>query len=143
MLAISHVIDMAYILGIPEDVKSYTTLLDSLKTIYHNFYFNTTSSNYGASQTANILALVLDIPTTDEARQGAIDYIVSTLEDSDYTLGTGTVGVRYVFEALMAIDRWDIAVKIANKTTFPSFGYMMIEVSLKSSNELVGTLLSS
>jgi len=49
--------------------------------------------------------------------------VVRYLEDDGYVLHTGILGAKYVFETLGRCGRSDVALKLLERTEYPSFGY--------------------
>ncbi len=51
--------------------------------------------------------------------------LVNSIEENNYHLTTGIIGVRYMFPVLSLFNRTDLALTVATQTSYPSFGYMM------------------
>ena len=49
--------------------------------------------------------------------------LVREIEAHDWHVTTGIVGTRALFEALGMLHRVDVALKMLNVTTYPSYGY--------------------
>ena len=60
-------------------------------------------ANYGASQTANLLPLFLEIPPTPEAKAGAVKALVSDLVAHGNTTTSGIIGNAYLLQVLMKV----------------------------------------
>lgn len=56
-------------------------------------------------------------------RQKVLDNLVSNIEDSNGHLDAGILGTKYLLNALTENGRADVAYTIANRRTFPSWGY--------------------
>jgi alpha-L-rhamnosidase len=54
-----------------------------------------------------------------------LDKLVQDIAAHDDHVTTGFVGTTYVYQALGKYDRNDVALAIAERTDFPSFGYML------------------
>lgn len=101
----------------PEDIKDFLrqqfTILSSLGMF--------------TSQTLNTLPLYLNLVPEDKVQ----DVLKTLLEDiiirHDYHLDTGIVATRYIFDVLTSYGYDEVAYKIVNQKTYPSFGYMIEE----------------
>ena len=123
----AHVRDMAEHLGLDADVMRYNATLKTLSAAYHTLYWDPTASSYrGGTQTANLLPLLLDIPTP-QARQQAEAALVQSLAAHSNTTTSGIVGAAFVLDALLQAGRGDIALEMALKTTRPSWGFMVTQ----------------
>jgi len=126
ILAVSRMVDMATILGKAADAKEYASLLASYKSRWHQAYYNATAGNYGKSQTSNILALFLDIPSYNNiSSTSVVMALTDDIKAKGNALTSGALGTRYVFEVLTEHDQMDLAMALATKTTQPSFGWML------------------
>jgi len=87
-----------------------------------------------ALQTEVSLPLWLGIVPA-EAKAAVVDTLVADIKANDYHVTTGLLGTRSVYEALAMNGRVDVALKMLNQTTMPSFGYI-VENSLEPSSTL-------
>ncbi|MGB9681482.1 MAG: family 78 glycoside hydrolase catalytic domain [bacterium] len=79
------------------------------------------------SQTINSLPLYLDI-VPSEKKKDVLDTLINDITElHDYHLDTGIVGTRYIFDVLTDNGYDEIAYRIANQRTYPSWGYMIEE----------------
>jgi alpha-L-rhamnosidase len=117
--------EVARVLGKVEDAKTYDRLAAGIRAAFHREYFDPKTGSYGSTQTANTLALFLDL-----APENARDAAWSRLFDDivyvhDSHLTTGIIGTKYVMELLTRMGSSDLAYDIATRTTYPSWGYMI------------------
>jgi len=122
---------IAYVLGKHEDAKRYAELAEKIKDAFNKRYlredYYATSETSIYSQTANAIALYLDIVPPDK-RENVIKKLLNDIVVAhDNHLNTGIVGTRYLFDALTKCGYADVAYKIAAQTTYPSWGYMIRE----------------
>ena len=62
----------------------------------------------------------------DELLPAVVERFVWQLSATGYSMETmGFIGVRYVFEALARVNRTDVALRMLNRTEYPSFGYQI------------------
>lgn len=116
----------AKILGREADAAAYGRLSDEIKAAFHKEFFDPKTGNYGGgSQTANALALFLEL-APDTARGPAWSNLFDNLAYKNNShLTTGIIGTKYIMEVLTRFDNSDLAYDVAAQTTYPSWGYMI------------------
>ncbi len=114
---------MAAALGKTEDAKKYEDMFQDIKTAYNKAYVSDRGMIKGDTQTCYILALWFDL-LPPEKRGIAADRLVNDIVVKRKNhLSTGFVGVGYLCPTLTMIGRADVAYKLLNNDTFPSWGY--------------------
>jgi alpha-L-rhamnosidase len=118
--------DIAKILGNETDAKAYGKLAEEIKAAFHKEYYDPKTGNYAnGTQTANALALFLELAPPD-ARNAAWGNLFDNLAYKNNShLTTGIIGTKYVMEVLTRMGNSDLAYDIAAQTTYPSWGYMV------------------
>jgi alpha-L-rhamnosidase len=118
--------DIATILGNAGDASAYGKLAEEIKSAFHKEYFDPKTGGYATnSQTANALALFLEL-APQEARGSAWGNLFDSLAYwHNSHLTTGIIGTKYVMEVLTRFGNSDLAYDIASQTTYPSWGYMI------------------
>lgn len=117
---------VAEVLGKPAEAQNYTQLAGHIKEAFNKEFFHPETNNYSTgSQTANALALFLDL--VPENRRGAVanNLWFNIMLRHDTHLATGIHGTKYVMLALTKVRRSDVAYQLATRTTYPSWGYMI------------------
>jgi alpha-L-rhamnosidase len=76
------------------------------------------------SQTSYALALAFDL-VPDEFRAAAAGHLVADVEARDEHISTGFLGTPYVLGALAGAGRTDLAYRVLEQRTYPSWGYML------------------
>ncbi|WP_329459502.1 family 78 glycoside hydrolase catalytic domain [Streptomyces sp. NBC_01497] len=116
---------MAAVVGNTADAARYRTLAGQIAAGFTSRYFDADTGVYGnGSQLSYAMPLVLGIvPAGHE--QAAVGRLVADITAHDDHLTTGFVGNTFVFQALGAYDRDDVALAVAQQKTYPSFGYMV------------------
>ncbi|HWT81703.1 MAG TPA: alpha-L-rhamnosidase C-terminal domain-containing protein, partial [Candidatus Methylomirabilis sp.] len=117
---------IARVLGKSADAQTYAQLGSQIKDAFHRAFFNPATRSYAnGTQTANAMALDLDLVPKDQRR--AVDG--SLTNDVTYThnthVTTGFIGVKHLMSALTQIGRAELAYELATQTTYPSWGYMI------------------
>jgi alpha-L-rhamnosidase len=117
---------IAQILGKSGDAQAYSQLAAQIKDAFNREFFNAKTGNYATgTQTANALALFLDLVTKDnrEAVGRSLFNDIAYQHDSHVT--TGFIGVKYLFPVLTRLGQSDLAYDMATQTTYPGWGYMI------------------
>jgi len=117
---------IAQVLGKSADAQAFAQLADQIKEALNRAFFNANTGNYAnGTQTANAMALYLDLAPKD--KRGAV--AGNLTNDIVYThnthVTTGFIGVKFLMPALTKIGRADLAYELATQTTYPSWGYMV------------------
>ncbi len=118
--------DIAKVLNKEADVRLYGELADDIKAAFHQEYFDPKTKNYAnGTQTANALALFLDL--APESERGAVwgNLFDNIAYKNASHLTTGIIGTKYIMEVLNKLGNADLAYDIAVQTTYPSWGYMI------------------
>jgi len=118
--------DVAGVLGYNADQEYYLHLSGQIKEKYNKTYLNPETGNYNdGSQMANAFPLYLGI-VPDEMKQKVLDNLVNDIVVNNSThLTTGVLGTKYMPEALAQLGRGDIAWRIINQKSSPSWNDMM------------------
>jgi alpha-L-rhamnosidase len=118
--------DTARLLGKAQDAAAYDKLSAEIRAAFHREYYNPKTGDYAdGTQTANTLALFLDL-----APRGVRGRVWGRLFDNvvyrnDSHLTTGIMGTKYIMELLSRQGNSDLAYDIACKTDYPSWGAMI------------------
>lgn len=109
-----------------EDAREFRQLSDKMKEAINRTYLHKDSIYYANNTvTANVVALAFDLPPI-EWRSKVFDNIVHRIEhDYDGHTSCGAIGQQWLMKTLTDNGRPDLALKIAENTTYPSFGYML------------------
>jgi alpha-L-rhamnosidase len=112
--------------NLPAEAEHYQRLGKRTKAAFNKKFLNVQTGEYQTdTQTAYAVAIMLDLvphPHREKVTQNFIDSIV---KDAEGHPSAGMVGMQWLFQALDKVDRNDIAVKMLQKTSFPSWGYMV------------------
>ncbi len=79
------------------------------------------------SQTPFALALVLRLLPENKVDTVTRQLLRSLIEINSYHLNTGSLGTKYLFEALSQTGHSDVACTVLTQTSYPSYGYMLRE----------------
>ncbi len=137
--------EMAHAIGSFEDEKKYALVFDKIKTAYRKHYMDSTGrfttnvkvygdgKGYvdgemgfdGHTQTAYANAIYMNI-LQPEAQEKAGKWLTELIRGNGGKLSTGFLGVRPLLPALSATGQGDEAYKLLLNTTYPSWGYEVI-----------------
>lgn len=116
---------MAEIIGRAEDAARYARLSQQIAEAYHAKYWDKELLNYpGGTQTASLLPLAFGI-TPDNDRQKVVMNLVENVREKDVHPTTGFLGTGYILPMLSQNGYHDLAYRMINQTTYPSWGYMV------------------
>ncbi len=85
-------------------------------------YFDADGKSHCDTQTSYVLALHFEL-IPEEKRQAAVKHLVDNIHRHDDHITTGFVGVSYLLPTLAKYGELDIAYKLLENKTFPSWGY--------------------
>lgn len=118
---------MAYfagLLGKPEEKEHYLKTAElAAKSINERFFDKETANYATGSQGCNVFALKLGIVPAEYAQRVA-DNIAADIIKEDYHLTTGNIATKYLPEVLSEYGYTDLAMRLMEQTTYPSWGYM-------------------
>ncbi|MFX1456545.1 MAG: family 78 glycoside hydrolase catalytic domain [Promethearchaeota archaeon] len=126
--------EIAQIMSKKEDVNYYSTKAEEIKNDFNKKfllrtykYIKVSPVDRAISQTSNTLPLYLNMVPKDKENE-ILSYLVEAIKGQyDYHIDAGIVGTRYIFEVLTDNGYPEIAYKMINQKSFPSYGYMIRE----------------
>jgi alpha-L-rhamnosidase len=121
-LAARMMAEIAEALGREADVKKYRDLFAKRRDKFQKDCVKLDGTIAGNSQTAYCLALYFDLLNETQRKQAA-DHLVKQIEAANYHLAVGFVGVPILLPTLSCIGRSDLAYRLIQNTTYPSWGY--------------------
>ncbi|MDP8944702.1 MAG: family 78 glycoside hydrolase catalytic domain, partial [Actinomycetota bacterium] len=114
--------EMAGATGRNEDASKYRDLNENIKAAFEEAYLSPDGRIEGDTQTCYLLALHMEL-LPEELRSAAADHLVRTIEREDWHLATGFVGVGYLCPVLTEVGYTDVAYRLLENETYPSWGY--------------------
>ena len=118
----SLMIKIADALGKKMDVQKYQKLFEGIKKEFQDVFVEKDGKIMGNSQTAYCLALYYNL-LTDKQREQATLHLVERIKAKDYHLSVGFLGVSILLPTLTEIGRSDLAYRLIQNKTYPSWGY--------------------
>ncbi|WP_394846111.1 glycoside hydrolase family 78 protein [Pendulispora brunnea] len=121
----AHSVDLvariARILGEDADAHTYGALFASIKDAFKNAYVGADGTVRSNTQTVYALALRFEL-LPENLRSLAASHLMADVEARGH-LSTGFVGVAHLLPVLTAYGRVDLAYRLLNTDTFPSWLY--------------------
>ncbi|MBD5458108.1 MAG: family 78 glycoside hydrolase catalytic domain [Lachnospiraceae bacterium] len=116
---------VAAVLGRTDDAEMYKKQAEECRRAFNEVFFYPLPHTYATgSQTANAMALYLDIPDKGEREPVLQNLIDDILMRGNHFTG-GDVGHPYILRALGKCGRSDIVAQNLTRTDFPSYGYQV------------------
>jgi len=113
-------------LGDRATASAYLALSEKIRSALNEKYFDRTHHRYAAdSQSASAMALDLGVAPLEDRPAVFAELLRNIAEDRRGHVSTGIVGTRFLFEALHAGDRDDVAYTILTQPDFPGWVNML------------------
>ena len=117
-------VNMSKLLNRTDNIQRYSELYQQLTEEWHRVFYNATINGYvDGSQSANILSLSSPDVVPESLRPAILDSLVNSLVNTGYFTG-GIISVAALFPLLSKEGHHDLALKLAQLTSYPSYGYM-------------------
>lgn len=113
---------MAKVIGKDADAQKYNRLFEQIKAAFNKEFVAPDARIKGDTQTVYVLAIAFDLLDASKTAK-AVDYLVSDIQKRDWHLSTGFIGTKDLMGALTKAGRLDVAYRLFNNDTFPSWGF--------------------
>ena len=125
-----HMLDLlakfAGLLGYEDDIREYESQLPVVKAAYNNKFLNKERGYYSNNTvTANVLSLAFGLVPQAYRETVFENMIDRTVNEFDGHISTGVIGCQWLMRELTKGGRPDVALRMLQKTDYPSFGYMI------------------
>lgn len=117
--------EMAIVLGKKDDQQKYTELMENIKSAFVKRFYNEQDKNFG-SQTGDAIALNFGLVPKSNENAVAESMKKDIVEKYNWHHSTGHMGTRYIYGELSRFGFGDVAQKMLNQTTYPSFGELFL-----------------
>lgn len=116
--------EMSGALGRSADAKRYRDLFQKIRTAFQKKFVLSNGTIGTNSQGSYVMPLAFDL--LDEPQRGlAAKHLVEAIEAKGNHLSTGMVTTHLLLPALTKIGRTDVAYRLLEQKTFPSWGYFL------------------
>ena len=113
----------ARVLGEEDDAEGYGALAGAIKEAFNREFLDAESNQYGGgSQTANAVALHLDLVPAERAAAVVANLIEDIRVRHNGHLTTGIIGTAALENALPRCGQAEVMAELMSQTTFPSWG---------------------
>jgi alpha-L-rhamnosidase len=110
-------------IGNTKDAEYFESSFKSVVQLFHQTFYNQTGKYYDTGlQSAQSMALQMGVT---EGKQDVVNFLLQDVKNQGNSLTTGIWGTKYLMEVLSREGHTDIALQLAKKTTYPSWGYMI------------------
>lgn len=117
---------IAEVLGLESETEWYKDEAEKCSKAFKEAFFYPLSGNYGTgSQTANALALFLDLPE-EKDRERVLQNLKTDIAVRNGHFTGGDVGHPYILRALAKYGLSELIAENFMKTDFPSYGYQIV-----------------
>jgi alpha-L-rhamnosidase len=117
---------IAALLGRSADAEAFKQLGEQIKEAFNREFYDAKRGVYAnGTQTANTLALFLDLVPDDQRGRVTGSLTNDIVYGHDTHVTTGFIGIKYLLPLLTRSGRSDLAYDLATQTTYPSWGYMI------------------
>ena len=117
--------EIAMLCGYSNDIAYYRQIRTRTMEAINRNYFHPHGYYALNSQGSNIFPLFLGIVPQGRERD-VFHNLLFDIIDKGYHITTGNQMTKYLYDVLDRYGANDIGVKLASSTTYPSFGYMMV-----------------
>ncbi len=112
-------------LGFAAEAAHYENLYQRVRSAFQKTYARPDGFVNGDSQCGYVLALAFDLLDPEPAKKAA-DRLIGDIQKRGWHLSTGFVGTRDIMHVLSKIGRNDVAFRLLHNTTFPSWGFTIV-----------------
>ena len=114
------------VLGYSDDSANYAALAATIASAFNAAFLDSTHHTYyGGQQAADALALDMGIVPADQS-QAVLDHLIGTIQSAGNHAMVGIVSLGPLLRVLAAARRDDVIYDIATGTTYPSYGYEVV-----------------
>jgi alpha-L-rhamnosidase len=114
--------EVAGVLGHPEQAARYEALGQRVREAFARHYVDDAGRLMGDTQTGYVLALHMDL-VGEDLRPALAAHLVEAIARQDWHLSTGFVGVGYLLPVLSSTGHNDVAYRLLEQRSFPSWLY--------------------
>lgn len=112
--------------GAPSDASAYEDLAARIQTAFNKRFFQPALDRYGnGSQTSTLLPIALHLAPADRTRALCAALAQSIEHNGEPEIGVGLIGCQWLMQTLSRCGHSDVAWALANRTRYPSWGYMV------------------
>jgi alpha-L-rhamnosidase len=116
---------LAEALGKDADRRRFVDAAADIAAAFHEQFWSGPDIGYGSgNQACNAIALYMGL-VPEEQLETVVELLVSDVLAHDTHLTTGNLATKYLLEVLAAHGHIDLAVRLVQQRTYPSWGFML------------------
>jgi alpha-L-rhamnosidase len=115
---------MGHAIDREDDAKRYAGVYRNIRAAFQKEYIKEDGETGNGSQTSYVVALYAKL-VPDALKAAAADKLVKEIQAHDWHLSTGFLGTPYILFVLTESGHADVAYRLLQNDTFPSWGYML------------------
>jgi alpha-L-rhamnosidase len=116
---------LARAIGYAEDAQKYETALGEKLDRFNAAFYSSSNGTYAdGTQAALAFALYIGAPPSVRRTEQALTQLLARIA-ADGHLNTGILSTKWLMEVLSTHGRTDVALALALRTDFPSWGFML------------------
>lgn len=120
--------DMADIIGNENDTQTYRQLSQEIKRAFNARYFDREKESYDhGGQTPLAMALFAGL-VDEKHEEGVLKSLLAAIAKKDGHIDAGVVGTKALINVLMQYGQTEVLYTMADKRTFPGWGYWIDEL---------------
>jgi alpha-L-rhamnosidase len=123
--AVDIVRKAAEALGRKDDATRYGKLFKDVGKAFNQAFVKRDGRIHGETQTAYLMALKFGLLSPAKARQ-AVKHLVADIRRKKHHISTGFIGTALILSVLRDTGHLDLAYRLLENTTFPSWGYSVV-----------------
>jgi len=116
--------EIADAVGRADDAAGYRALGSKIRAAFTEAFVADDGQVASGTQTSYVLGLHMNV-IPDELRASAADHLVAAIRRADWHLTTGFVGVGYILPVLSSTGHTDVAYRLLEQQSPPSWRYMV------------------
>jgi len=116
--------DIADAIGRPDEAAGYRALWSKIRAAFADAFVGGDGQITSDTQTAYVLGLHMNL-IPGELRDSAADHLVAAISRENWHLATGFVGVGYILPVLCSTGYADVAYRLLEQDSLPSWRYMV------------------
>ena len=119
---------MAGVLGEVEDQEAYLKLSKNIAKAFNKTYFNPQTGQYDHGGQASQAVPLFTGLVPEEKEDLVLDELLKAIDTKEGHIDAGVVGTKAIIQVLMDYQQEDVLFEMANKRTFPGWGYWVDEL---------------
>jgi alpha-L-rhamnosidase len=117
----STISKIAKILGAIEDEKTYSELAKKIKEAFRKKFFDKENMKIAGDCQTSVACMLYQGLAEEEEKEILLEKLLEKIEEKDFHLDYGILGVKYVMNSLGAAGKGNVGCRMISQKTYPSF----------------------